>query len=96
MVEITLRAYDPYFWYAPIPGRSDASRDHYSGFITLARTQRHCKTCLTPGKAMGANLPEQVMMIGIAASHIYEFGEELSLPVARAVPKATQIVIDLL
>ena len=84
------------FGVQPIPSLSDASRDHYSGFITLARTLRHSKTCLTLGKAMVANLPEQVMIIGIAASHIYEFGEEVSLPVARAVSQATQIVIDLL
>jgi Ni,Fe-hydrogenase maturation factor len=50
----------------------------------------------TLGKAMGANLPEQVIVVGIAMNHIDEFGKELSLPVAQAIPKATQIVIDLL
>jgi hypothetical protein len=45
---------------------------------------------------MGANLPEQMTIVGIATHRVYDFGDELSLPVARAISKAAQIVIDLL
>ena len=48
------------------------------------------------GRALGANLPEEVIVVGIATRHVYDFSEELSAPVAAAVPRATQIVIDLL
>jgi hypothetical protein len=45
---------------------------------------------------MGAKLPENVTVVGIAASRIYDFSEELSAPVAQAIPEATKIVIGLL
>jgi len=54
------------------------------------------QNALKLGKAMGADLPEQVTVVGIATKHVYDFSEELSLPVAQSVFKATQIVIDLL
>jgi hydrogenase maturation protease len=48
------------------------------------------------GKAMGAVLPGQVTVVGIVTHPVHDFGEELSLPVSQAVPKAAQIVIELL
>ena len=48
------------------------------------------------GRRMGAKLPEDVTVVGISARHIYDFSEELSLPVMEAIPKATRIVVDLL
>jgi Ni,Fe-hydrogenase maturation factor len=48
------------------------------------------------GRTMGANLPDEVTVVGIATSHIFDFSEELSPPVAKAVTEATQIVIRLL
>lgn len=46
------------------------------------------------GKSMGADLPEQITVVGIATNRVYDFSEELSLPVARAISKAAQIVIE--
>jgi hydrogenase maturation protease len=54
------------------------------------------QNALKLGKEMGADLPEQVTVIGIATNHIYDFSEELSQPVAGAISKAAQIVIELL
>lgn len=54
------------------------------------------QNALKLGQSMGATLPDRITVVGIAAQNIYDFGEELSLPVARAVPLAVQIVIDLL
>ena len=45
---------------------------------------------------MGASLPEDITVVGIATNQVYDFREELSPAVANAVPKATAFVIDLL
>ena len=39
---------------------------------------------------------QHLKVIGIAASHKYEFSEELSAAIEQALPKATEIVVDLL
>ena len=54
------------------------------------------QNALKLGKEMGADLPEQVIIVGIATGQVYDFGEELSQPVAGAISKAVQIVIELL
>jgi hydrogenase maturation protease len=48
------------------------------------------------GRSLGAPLPEEVVIVGIEADAVYDFSEELSAPVAAAVPKAEQVVLDLL
>jgi Ni,Fe-hydrogenase maturation factor len=45
---------------------------------------------------MGAQLPADIAVVGIATRQIYDFSEELSPPVAQAVPQAVQIVLELL
>ena len=45
---------------------------------------------------MGAHLPDDVMIIGIATEHIHDFSEDLSPPVARVVPCVVNITLDLL
>jgi hydrogenase maturation protease len=68
----------------------------YSAFHTTSTHDTSLQNAIKLGKAMGAVLPEQVIVVGITANHVYDFGEELSLPVAGAVSRAAQIVIDLL
>jgi hydrogenase maturation protease len=48
------------------------------------------------GRSLGAQLPNEVTVVGIATRHIHDFGETLSPPVARAVPRVARIVLDLL
>ena len=48
------------------------------------------------GSDLGAQLPHDVTVVGIVSNHVYDFSEELSPPLEQAIPKATQIVVDLL
>lgn len=67
-----------------------------SALHTASAHDTSLQNALKLGKSMGAVLPEEVTVVGIAANRIYDFGEELSLPIAQAIPGAVQIVIDLL
>jgi hydrogenase maturation protease len=68
----------------------------YSAFHTTSAHDTSLQNALRLGRSMGAQLPEEVTIVGIAAHHTYDFGEELSRPVADAIPRAVQIVIRLL
>lgn len=68
----------------------------YSALHTTSAHDTSLQNALKLGKAMGANLPDDVTIVGIATSHVYDFSEELSPMVAKAIPNATKIVIDLL
>jgi hypothetical protein len=47
------------------------------------------------GRALGADLPEDVFVVGICAKHVYDFSQELSPPMEKAIPKAVEIVMEL-
>ena len=68
----------------------------YSALHTTSAHDTSLQNALKLGKAMGADLPQDVIVVGIATSRVYDFSEALSPPVAEAIPKATQIVISLL
>jgi hydrogenase maturation protease len=68
----------------------------YSALHTTSVHDTSLQNALKLGRAMGAKLPEEVMVTGIATSRVYDFSEEVSLPVANAVPEAARIVLDLL
>jgi hydrogenase maturation protease len=68
----------------------------YSALHTTSTHDTSMQNALKLGKAMGANLPEDVIVLGIATDHIHDFSEELSPPVANAVLEAAKIVLDLL
>lgn len=68
----------------------------YSTLHTSSAHDTSLQNALKMGKAMGASLPEDVTIVGVATNHIYDFGEELTPPVAAAVPRAAKIVISLL
>jgi hydrogenase maturation protease len=50
-------------------------------------------TALAAGRALGAELPAQVMVVGIEAERIYDFGEELSPEVEAAIGPAADSVL---
>ncbi len=54
------------------------------------------QNALEMGRAMGAALPGEVMVVAVEAENVYDFGEELSPAVSAAVPQAVQVVIELL
>ncbi|HLO16770.1 MAG TPA: hydrogenase maturation protease [Anaerolineales bacterium] len=68
----------------------------YSAFHTTSVHDTSLQNALKLGKAMGASLPEDVTVVGITTSRIYDFSEQLSPVVAEAATKAAKIVITLL
>ena len=68
----------------------------YSAFHTTNPHDTSLQNALKLGERLGAQLPEHVTVVGIATAPTYDFGEELSPPVAQAIPGAVQIVIHLL
>lgn len=69
---------------------------NYSAFHLTSAHDMSLQNALELGRQMGAKLPQDIVVVGISAKHIYDFSEELSPPVADVVPKATQIVVNLL
>ena len=69
--------------------------DHAAGHTTAAH-DTSLQTALNLGRAMGADLPHDVLIVGIEAEQVYDFSEELTPAVAAAVPIAADAVLALL
>lgn len=69
---------------------------NYSAFHIASAHDTSLQNALAMGRSLGALLPEQITVIGIATKRIYDFSEELSPPVAEAVPHAAKIALELL
>jgi len=69
---------------------------NYSAYHTTSAHDTSLQTAIKLGKSMGAPLPDDVTVVGIATKRVYDFSEELSAPVAGAVPMATKFVLDIL
>jgi hydrogenase maturation protease len=69
---------------------------NYSAYHTASAHDTSLQNAIELGRSMGAQLPDEVEIVGIATKRIYDFSEELSPSVAEAVPFAARIVIDLL
>ena len=68
---------------------------NYSAFHVASAHDTSLQNALEMGRSLGAFLPEEITVIGIATKRIYDFSEELSPPVAEAVPQAAKIVLEL-
>lgn len=68
----------------------------YSAFHIASAHDTSLQNALKLGRSLGAKLPAELIVVGIATDHVLDFGEKLSPPVAAAVPRAVQIVIGLL
>ncbi len=53
-------------------------------------------TALQTAQAMGLDVPARVYVVAIEAKKVYDFTEEISPAVAKAIPVAAQKVMDLL
>jgi hydrogenase maturation protease len=53
-------------------------------------------TALKTAQAMGLSVPTSVDVVAIEAKNVYDFSEDLSPAVAKAVPLTVQAVINLL
>ena len=69
---------------------------NYAAFHIARAHDPSLQNALEMGRSLGAFLPEQITVIGIATKRIYDFSEELSPPVAEAVPHAAKIALELL
>jgi hydrogenase maturation protease len=54
------------------------------------------QNALQVGRSMGACLPGEITIVGIESPFVYDFSEQLTPPVAAAVPQAEEQVIALL
>jgi hydrogenase maturation protease len=69
---------------------------NYSAFHVSSAHDMTLQNAIELGKWMGAVLPEDVIVVGIATRRIIDFGEEFSESVALAIPQAIKIVCGLL
>jgi hydrogenase maturation protease len=51
---------------------------------------------LEVGRSMGVQLPQKIVVIAVESQIVYEFSEQLSPPVAAAVPEAATLAMQLL
>ncbi len=58
--------------------------------------ETNLQTALRIGRLSGALLPEEVIVVAIETSHVYDFSDSLSPKVTEAVPKAVELILSLL
>jgi len=69
---------------------------NYSAYHIASIHDTSLQNAIELGRFMGAQLPTDIMVVGIAIQPIYEFSDELSPAVAGIVPCAACIVLDML
>lgn len=69
---------------------------HYSAFHITSAHDVSLQDALELGRNMGARLPDDVVIVGVATERIHAFSESLSSPVEQVVPVAVNIVLGLL
>jgi len=69
---------------------------NYSAFHISSAHDSSLQNALKMGMSLGARLPDEVVVVGICIHPVHDFSETLSSAVAKAVPEASQIVIELL
>jgi hydrogenase maturation protease len=70
----------------PDPMAGHSSSAHDTSLINALKT----------AESIGAEVPKRVDIVAVEAQNVYDFSEELSPPVAAAVPEAVQAVFELL
>ncbi len=68
---------------------------NYSAFHITSEHDTSLQSAIELGRWMGAILPDDITVVGIATHRIVDFSEELSPPVENAIPRAVQVVLDL-
>jgi hydrogenase maturation protease len=69
---------------------------NYSAYHIASEHNTSLQKAIELGREMGAHLPDDVMIVGIATERIHEFSEDLSPPVVQVVPCVVNIVLDML
>ena len=71
-----------------------SSLPHQAGSHLSSSHDTSLQIALKIGETMGAQLPSEIHVIGIQAINLYDFTEQLSEPVATALPGAVELVIN--
>ncbi|NJC96528.1 MAG: peptidase M52 [Anaerolineales bacterium] len=69
---------------------------NYSAYHITSAHDTSLQNAMVLGREMGAQLPDDVIVVGIATERIHDFSEDLSPPVEKVVPCVVNIVLDLL
>jgi hydrogenase maturation protease len=69
---------------------------NYSAFHLTSAHDLSLQNAMVMGRQLGADLPGEIIVVGVSANHVYDFSEELSPPVQDAIPKMTAIVVEFL
>ena len=69
---------------------------NYSAFHISSAQDTSLQNALEIGRSLGAYLPEDIIVVGIATPRICDFSDSLSPLVAEALMPAVKIVLDLL
>ncbi len=72
----------------PLSDLPDGSAGHTTAVHDLS-----LPTAVSLGRQMGAQLPEEITIVGIEAERVYDFSEELSTAVQDAIPAAVTAVL---
>ncbi len=77
----------------PLPDLADPGAGHLSSGHDAT-----LQTALVAGRALGAELPDDasISIVAIEAEHVFDFEDKLSPPVAAAVPRAVELVLEAL
>ncbi len=75
--------------------RLDDLYDPTSGHTTAAHDVS-LSTAIQIGRSLGAALPDRIDVVAIESPYVYNFSEDLTPPVAAAVPQAVEMVMELL
>jgi hydrogenase maturation protease len=67
---------------------------NYSAFHLTSVHDTSLQNAMEMGQRLGVDLPEDVTVVGVSASRVYDFSEELSAPVQAAVPKIVELVMQ--
>jgi hydrogenase maturation protease len=72
--------------------RLEELADPYAGHLASVHDVT-LHTALALGRALGARLPSDVIVVATEVENVYDFTEELSPVVAQAVPRAVELVM---
>lgn len=71
------------------------SPDEFHGSVRAASTHDiSLASALELGHQLGMDIPKQIVIFGIEAADVDTFGEQLTPAVARAVPRAVDLVLE--
>jgi hydrogenase maturation protease len=69
---------------------------NYSAFHAGSAHGTTLQSAIERGRSIGAQLPNDITVVGIATKRVCDFSKSLSPPVSEAVPQAAKFVLDLL